>query len=183
MELKHTSEQFFGCFRATDHEALGRVHTLPPPIDERIKGQSPCSNLSMVSLQCQLHLLSQRILAPDATTSTSSSASRHPQPHTRNLSTPEQFPSGTNLTKKPPKRLPSTASRVVCTSSPSPFVDVIPHIGSLSTTFQIQVPWLSGSSLPSLSKRVEPYQIVLSGVKYHKCDQLYACTGELEAHR
>jgi len=34
--------------------------------------------------------------------------------------------------------LPSTASRVACISPPSPFVDVIPHIGSLSTTFQIQ---------------------------------------------
>ena len=68
-----------------------------------------------------------------------SSVSRRPQRHTKNLSTPEQFPSGTNLTKKPPRRLPSTASRVVCTSSPSPFVDVILHIGSLSITFQIQV--------------------------------------------
>ena len=93
----------------------------------------------MVSLQYQLDLLSQRIHAPDAATSTSSSASRRPRPHTMNLSTPEQFPSGTNLTKKPPRRLPSTASKVVCTSSPSPFVDVIPHIGSLSTTFQIQI--------------------------------------------
>ena len=84
-------------------------------------------------------ILIEQIHAPDAATSTSSSASRRPQPHTTNLSTPDQFPSGTNLTKKPPKRLPSTASRVVCTSSPSPFVDLIPHIGSLSTTFQIQI--------------------------------------------
>ena len=99
---------------------------------------------SMVSLQCQLHLLSQQIHAPDA---------RNHQYNFKCISAsttaykesfyPKQFPSGTNLTKKPPRQLPSTASKVVCTSSPSPFVDVIPHIGSLSTTFQIR----SGDSI------------------------------------
>jgi len=56
----------------------------------------------------------------------------------RNSIYPKQSPSGTTLTKNLPKRLPSTASRVACISPPSPFVDVIPHIGSLSTMFQIQ---------------------------------------------
>jgi len=51
---------------------------------------------------------------------------------------PRTIPSVTTLTKKPPRRLSSTASRVVCTSSPSPFVDVLSHVGSLSTTLQIQ---------------------------------------------
>ena len=36
----------------------------------------------------------------------------------------------------------TTVSRVVCISPPSPFVDVMRHIGSLSSTFQIQI-WLS----------------------------------------
>ena len=57
----------------------------------------------------------------------------------RNSFYPEQSPGGTTLTKNLPKRLPSTASRVACISPPSAFVDVIPHIGSLSTMFQIQI--------------------------------------------
>jgi len=105
---------------------------------EKIKGLPPCSRLSMVLWQCRPHLSSQSIHALDATTSISSNVSWHQQLHTEILFTPEQFSSGTTLTKNLPKRLPSTASRVDCISLPSPFVDVIPHIGSLSTMFQIQ---------------------------------------------
>jgi len=76
--------------------------------------------------------------ALDATTSISSNVSWHQQLHTEILFSPEQSPSGTTLTKNLPKRLPSTASRVACISPPSTFVDVIPHIGSLSTMFQFQ---------------------------------------------
>ena len=85
---------------------------------------------------------SQRIHA-DATTSISSNVSWHQQLHTEILFTPEQSPSGTTLTKNLPKRLPSTASRVACISPPSPFVDVIPHIGSLSTIPDPEYRWNS----------------------------------------
>jgi len=57
----------------------------------------------------------------------------------RIMFTPEQSPSGTTLRKNLPRRLPSTASRVACIRPQSALVDVIPHIGSLSTIFQIQI--------------------------------------------
>ena len=57
----------------------------------------------------------------------------------RNSFYPRTILSGAILTKNLPRRPPSTASRVAYVSPPSPFVDVIPHIGSLSTTFQIQI--------------------------------------------
>ena len=50
----------------------------------------------------------------------------------------EQSSSGTTLTKNQPRRLPSTVSRAAFISPPSPFVDLMPHIGGLSTRFQIQ---------------------------------------------
>jgi len=54
----------------------------------------------------------------------------------RNCFPPEQSPSGMTLTKKPPRRLPSTASSVACTSPLLPFVDVILRV---STTIQMQI--------------------------------------------
>jgi len=44
-----------------------------------------------------------------------------------------------DLDKETARRLPSTVSRVAYISPPSPFVDVITYIRSLSTTFQIQI--------------------------------------------
>ena len=91
----------------------------------------------------------------------SSNVSWHQQLHREILFTPEQSPSGTTLTKNLPKRLPSTASSVACTSPSSPFVDVISHIGSLIQMY-----------LPSCNTLV----ITALPLQVHECRTIYSLT-------
>ena len=74
---------------------------------------------------------------------------------------PEQSPRRRTIwTKKPPRRLQSSASSVACSSPPSPFVDVIHHIGSLSTTFQIKtIIRFRPTPMPSPNRLLQVFRI------------------------
>jgi len=50
---------------------------------------------------------------------------------------PRTIPQWNDLDKETAEATTINCFNVACTSPPSPFVDAIPHIGSLSTTFQI----------------------------------------------